>query len=50
MLPSQALLLLCHYNHNDLVIIIYTVVHDLRVNLTCDFFFLMVPQCGPGPS
>ena len=49
MLPSQARLLLCHLD-NDPVIIICTVVHDLRVNLTWEHFFLKVPQCGPGPS
>ena len=52
MLPSQALLLLCHLDNDIGNHYIYTVVlHMTYINLkTWGHFFSQVPQCGPAPG
>ena len=55
MLPSQALLMLCHLNNDLVTLIIHiygtdcSVTHDLHLILPGGIFSLTVPGSGPGP-
>ena len=54
MLPSQALLLLCHLDNDLVTIITYNVLRTDCSYLPLptsygDICSLTVPQCGPGP-